>query len=379
MNYDIVIVGAGGVGSAAAYHAAKRGLRVLALDRFPPGHDRGSSHGQTRIIRQAYFEHPDYVPLLFRAYELWRELEETTGESLLSVNGLLQIGPPDGEVVQGVLESAKRWNLPIERLSEAEFRKRFPQFHFPEGCDAVYEAEAGVLRVEACVKAHAIMAMKCGAEIREGVNVQGVSSDGSGVRILTDQGVFHAAQAILAPGAWAHDLLGALGVSFQVLRKHLHWFAAERGGWKTSESCPSFLYELPHGTFYGLPAIDGQGVKVGEHSGGAVVADPLHDDRSVEVDDQFRVGQFVATQLRGLGPAPIDHKTCFYTMSPDQHFVVGRLPEIAKVAFAGGLSGHGFKFTGVLGEALVSLALGETPRVSVDFLSPSRFSRSSAR
>src|SRR5437762_104170 len=171
-TYDVIVLGTGGVGSAALFHLAKRGAKVLGLDRFPPGHDRGSSHGQTRIIRQAYFEHPDYVPLLFRAYELWRELEQVTGESLLQINGLIQICPPLGEVIPGVKESARRWKLDIESLTQQELARRFPQFHLPNGCEVLYEANAGVLRVEQCVMAHADAAERLGAEFCSGVTVR---------------------------------------------------------------------------------------------------------------------------------------------------------------------------------------------------------------
>ncbi len=368
-TYDLIILGSGGVGSAAAYHAAKRGLRVLALDRFPPGHDRGSSHGQTRIIRQAYFEHPDYVPLLFRAYDLWRDLEQVTGQSLLHINGLIQIGQPSGEVIAGVKESARRWNLRVESLPEKDLTARFPQFNLPEGCEALYEAQAGVLRVEDCVLAHASAAKSHGAEFKGGVTVKSWRKEEAIVRVMTDRGEFLAGQAIITPGAWASDLLGPIAAPLRVLRKHLHWFTVEQNA---HLPCPSFLYDLPHGCFYGVPNLGGLDLKIGEHSGGSIVEDPLLDDRVKETDDEIRVMAFVAKQLRGVATRPNAHKTCFYTMSPDQHFIVGRHPDAENVAFAAGLSGHGFKFTGVLGEALVSLALGEPTPVNIDFLNPDR-------
>lgn len=368
-SYDLIIIGAGGVGSAAAYHAAKRGLRVLALDRFPPGHDRGSSHGQTRIIRQAYFEHPNYVPLLLRAYDLWRELEQVTGQSLLHINGLIQIGPPNGEVIAGVKESARRWNLSVESLTDMDLKSRYPQFNLPADCEALYEAQAGVLLVEGCVLAHARAAETHGAEFREGVTVKSWHKVGQSVRVITDQGEFLAGHAIVTPGAWASELLGPIATPLRVLRKHLHWFKVEQSA---HLPCPSFLYDLPHGCFYGIPSVDGMDLKIGEHSGGTIVEDPLLDDRVKETDDEIRVMAFVAEQLHGVATRPNAHKTCFYTMSPDQHFLVGRHPEANNVAFAAGLSGHGFKFTGVLGEALVNLTLGEPTPVNIDFLSPSR-------
>ncbi len=367
-TYDVIVLGTGGVGSAALYHLANRGVRVLGLDRFPPGHDRGSSHGQTRIIRQAYFEHPDYVPLLRRAYELWADLEQRRGERLFYDVGLLEIGPPDGVVIKGVLESARLHNLEVDRLTPDDVASRFPGFQVPQGCEAVFERRAGYLLVEQCVLAHLDEAQKLGAELHTGETVLGWSADTHGVTATTATQTYSAARLVVTSGAWASQLLTDLGVRLLVLAKHLHWYDNDDVRYRQVRGCPTFFYELPEGYFYGFPHFDDWGVKIAEHSGGAVVNDPLHADRSVDAQDRSRVERFLATHLPGVSHRPTHHVVCFYTMSPDEHFIVDRHTQHNQVAFAAGLSGHGFKFTTVLGEVLADLVLtGQTP-LPIDFL-----------
>jgi sarcosine oxidase len=370
---DILVIGTGGVGSAALRHLAGRGLRVLGIDRFPGGHDRGSSHGHSRIIRLAYLEHSDYVPLLRRAYDLWAELERQQGESLLLRTGLLEVGPPTGPTIRGVLAAASRHRLAVEELSPDECRRRFPGFVVPEASAAVFEAEAGVLRVERCVLAHLEQARRAGAATVFGETVLGWTASPGAVEVTTDRNVYRAAALVIAAGAWAGPMLGSLGIPLQVRRKHLHWYPGPTEAYATERGCPAFLYETEDGEFYGIPAFDGFGLKAGEHSGGSAVADPLVDDRSVEIEDRCRVEAFLDAHLPRLGRPASDHRTCFYTMSPDRHFVIDRHPEHANVAFAAGLSGHGFKFTGVLGEALADLVTTGRTDLPIGFLGLGRF------
>lgn len=373
-TYDAIIVGTGGVGSAAAYHLAKRGAKVLGIDRFEGGHDRGSSHGETRVIRQAYFEHPDYVPLLLRAYDLWRELEAASGVDLLYQVGLLQVGPPDGEVVRGVLQSARLHGLAVDSLTAAEVESRFPGFRLPEGSVGVFEPAAGYLRVERCVLAHLAAAKQCGAEFRFGSAVVSPEFDGSGVTIVTELGdTFHADKLIVTAGPWASQLLSGFGIPLEVRRKHVYWFPPVDSRYQQEQGCPTYLFELPHGVFYGFPQIDELGVKAAEHTGGIAINDPQDDPRQLDPADLARVEAFLADHLPGVG-RPLQHRSvCFYTMSPDGHFIVDRHPLQENTFFAAGLSGHGFKFTSVLGEALADLAMSGKTALPIGFLGVSRF------
>jgi sarcosine oxidase len=371
-GYDAIVLGVGGVGSAAAYHLARRGARVLGIDRFQPGHDRGSSHGHTRLIRQAYFEHPNYVPMVLRAFQLWHELEQRAGESLYHQVGLLQVGPQEGEVLSGVRASARLHGLEIEELNASDAEARFPGFRVPTSCSAVFERRAGYLLVERCVIAHAEQAAALGAELHAGEVVRGWRAEGSGVVVETDRGTYTAGRLIISAGAWASQLMADLGIRFEVRRKPLYWWQTRGDCYRAEHGCPGFLYDLPTGCFYGVPQIDSRGVKVAEHTGGAVVHDPLAVGREIDRADQARVAGFVSDYLSAATTDCTDHTVCMYTMTPDSHFVVDRHPEHPQVAFAAGLSGHGFKFTGVLGEALSQLALDRRAELPIQFLSATR-------
>jgi sarcosine oxidase len=370
-QYDCIVVGTGGVGSAALYHLAGQGVRALGIDRFPPGHDRGSSHGDTRIIRLAYFEHPNYVPLLRRAYHLWGELAERCGQQLYHETGLLQIGHPTGEVVPGVLRSAREHALAVDELTASEVEQRFPGFRVPNAMAAVFERCAGYLQVEACVLAYAQEAAKLGAEICSGETVLSWRVEGTGVRVTTDRDQYVAARLIITPGAWASDLLGDLRIRFTVRRKSLFWYEASPV-YSAARECPIFLYETPIGVFYGYPRIDHFGLKVAEHSGGQEVIDPLAVNREIDPQDRQRVEDFLHEYLPEVSDTLQKHVVCLYTMSPDGHFIVDRHPDHPQVAFVAGLSGHGFKFACVLGEILAQLTLDGQTHAPIGFLASTR-------
>jgi sarcosine oxidase len=372
VGYDAIVLGVGGVGSAALVHLARRGLRVLGIDRFAPGHDRGSSHGQTRLIRQAYFEHPDYVPLVQRSFALWHELEQLAGETLYNQVGLLLVGPPNGEVLDGARASARLHGLPIEELSAPQVSARFPGFWVPDECEGIFESRAGYLLVERCVVAHADQAKRLGAELHVGEAIRGWRAAGAGVIVETDRATYRADRLVVAAGAWAGQLLGELGIPLEVLRKPLFWWQTRGDAYRVDRGCPGFLYDLSRGRFYGFPQIDSSGVKVAEHTGGAVVHDPLAVDREIDPAEQQRVAAFVDGCLSQATTQCTDHVVCMYTMTPDAHFVVDRHPEFPQVVFAAGLSGHGFKFTCVLGEILSQLALDGHTELPIGFLSASR-------
>ena len=366
-NYDVIVLGTGGVGSAAAFHLAQRGASVLGLDKFSGAHDHGSSHGQTRMIRKAYFEEPDYVPLLHRTYELWRELEELRDEQLYYATGLIEISPPGGSVVPGVRLAARRHNLPVEELDPQDFTDRYPGFVLPDGYEVIFEQDAGYLLVENSVTAHLQEAARLGVDIRGDTPVESWSADASGVTVRTADDSFAAEKLVITAGAWAARQLGDLDLGLRVVRKHSHWFSADHV-YHTDHGCPAFFYETPDGEFYGFPQIDERGLKIGEHTGGAAVDNPLSDDKSVELDDQRRVQAFLQKHLPRVSATSTEHVVCYYTLSPDRNFIVDIHPEHERVVIAAGLSGHGFKFTPVLGEILADLALNGRSALPIGFL-----------
>jgi monomeric sarcosine oxidase len=393
-RYDAIVLGIGGVGSAALYHLAKRGVRAIGIDQFSPPHDRGSSHGDTRVIRQAYFEHTDYVPLLKEAYRLWDELETLAKQQLFHRVGLIELGPPNGIVVPGVLRAAKEHGLQVESLSAGQVEQRWPGIRAGADLVGVFEPAAGFLKVEECVRSHLDAARAAGAEVMTDTEIQSWTASDGGVRVQTANGdEFVANRLVIAAGAWAGRVLSELNIRLTVLRKSLFWFATDDARYETASHMPVFLFELQegrsrvspklgngsfgetalHGIFYGFPKIDDKGVKFAEHSGGRPVTDPLVVDRTIDADEQHRLIDFASQHLPGVSSRVTDHAVCLYTMSPDEHFIIDRHPAHDNVVFAAGLSGHGFKFTSVLGRALADLALDGGTELPIDFLSLNRF------
>jgi sarcosine oxidase len=373
-TWDCIVLGVGAMGSGALRSLARRGARVLGLEQHGVAHDLGSSHGETRIIRKAYFEHPDYVPLLHRAFEGWRDLEASAGRSLFTAAGLFLAGAAEGETVGGTIRAAQQHRLPLDRLSPAEARRAFPGFEFAGEDTIVFEREAGYLRVEACVRAQVDDALAHGATLRTGEFVTGWSSDGRTVRVLTDRGIHEGATLIVTAGAWASRLLRDLNVPLRVLRKVQLWFGvAGKEIARPDRDSPCFLYERPEGAFYGFPSLDGATIKVAEHTGGEEVEDPALVDRRLHEADVAPVRRFVASSLPAATGDVLRHSVCLYTMSPDGHFAVDRHPHHGNVAFGAGFSGHGFKFAGVIGEALADLALNGRTTLPIQFLGLDRF------
>jgi sarcosine oxidase len=372
--YDCIVLGFGGVGSQALRHAAMKGWKTLGLDQYGPAHDRGSSHGQSRIIRTAYFEHPNYVPLVARAYEMWDELNKrhrTKPEikQLLTACGLLQIGRPESEVVQGVLSSAQAHGLTVEEFSSAQVMQRLPIFKVPGDYVGVFEPDAGFLRVELCVAAAIKQAIKQGAEIRSGVQVLGWDKQSTDeIEVKTNQGTIKTRRLIIAAGAWATDHLLGLDLGLSVVRKQQHWFQLDRVDQKLANQFPAFLIEDGSGQqFYGVPEFDHLGMKVGQHTGGDSM-DPRDGlDHELDKNELAEVEAFLNAYFNFGRSRLVHHSNCMYTHSQDGHFVIDRHPEHAKVTFAAGLSGHGFKFTPVIGKYLVDLLDGERDPI-FDFL-----------
>jgi monomeric sarcosine oxidase len=372
-HFDAIVLGSGGIGSAALYELARRGVRAIGIDRFAPPHDRGSSHGQTRIIRQAYFEHPDYVPLVLESYRAWHELEQHVKRKLFCQTGLVEIGPPHGGVVPGVLRAAAEHGLAVEQLWPADVVRRWPGLRSDDEFVAVFEPTAGYLLVEDCVRAQLDAAQNAGAQLLPNTNVFDWTADAGQVKLQTSDGEVIAERLIITAGAWAASTLASLSLRLTVRRKSLFWFETETAHYDTAAGFPAFLFELANGVFYGFPKLDARGVKIGEHSGGRSVANPLVVDRAIDAIEQAALVQFLSAYTPGVSPRVTDHSVCLYTMSPDEHFIVDRHPAHTNVAFAAGLSGHGFKFAPVLGRALADLVLDGATQLPIGFLSLSRF------
>ncbi len=351
--FDCIILGVGGIGSAACYFAAKKGWSVLGIEQFQAANDRGSSHGLTRIIRQAYFEHPSYVPLVLRAYHAWNEIEQVSNSTLFHQTGLLQIGWPDNEVIRGVLSSANEHNLAVEQLTAEQCAERFPQFVIPNDQIGVYESSAGYLLVEQCVQTMIDLAIEHEAEILCQHQVRSFDFEDNRFVVDVDGQSYESDRLVVTAGAWSNSLLSDLDISLKVVRKHQHWFQFQNQ--EQFRDCPVYLIETKSGYFYGFPNVAEKGFKVAEHTGGEIVLNPSDIDRAPSEQDLERVSQFVAERLRADQPTHDAHSVCMYTLSDDEHFVIDRHPEIPRLVFACGMSGHGFKFTPVIGEHLIEL------------------------
>lgn len=372
---EIVVLGTGGVGSACLFQLARRGVSALGIDAFPPGHSRGSSHGDTRIIRQAYFEHPSYVPLIQRAYGHWRDLESDSGHTLMELCGLALAGPPNGDAIRGSRLSAGIHQVDLRNLSTREAEDRLPGFQIPDGLDVVFEPEAGFLHVEDAVRSHVDRAVAMGARLALGEKVKAWSSNGRTVTLKTDSGEIEADSLVVTAGAWTSQILADLddAPTIKILRKVLMWHPVRTRNYSIEHGGCAFLFEIPGGTFYGLPCIDGKTLKLAEHTGGEVVSDPDQPDRTLRESDVAPIASFIDAVMPDLDRTPVRHTVCMYSMSPDSHFILDRHPRHPNVVIGAGFSGHGFKFTPTIGEALTDLVLNGSTELPIDFLSLDRF------
>jgi sarcosine oxidase len=363
-HFDVVVCGLGAMGTAAAQHLARRGKRVLGIERYAPGHDRGSSHGRTRIIRLGYFEHPSYVPLLRHAYGLWRDLERAAGRELLHVTGIAEIGPPSGVLVKGTLASARIHDLPHEVIPAPELMRRFPAFRVPPDYVAVLQPDGGMLEAEGAVAAQLALATAAGAHIRNGERVRALEPHPNYVRIVTDRGNIDAGAAIVTVGPWLPSFLPALGAPLRVTREVMTWFAPADAQPFSPGRTPVFIIESRHGMHYGIPprADLHAGIKIAKHHHRNETVDPDAYDRTVSADDESLIRAALAEHIPAANGRVLAAKTCLYTMTPDGDFLIDRLPGAANIIVASPCSGHGFKFAPVIGEIVADLATtGATP------------------
>ncbi len=368
----VIVLGLGGMGSAAAAHLARRGAEVVGVEQFQPGHDRGSSHGESRIIRQAYFEDPAYVPLLLRAYDLWADLERDD-PGIFRLTGGLFLGRPETDAVAGSLDSAREHGLPHEVLDAAEIRRRFPAFAPADDEVAVYEERSGYVRPERTVLAHWRRAQAAGAELWAGGKALAWYADENGVRVDTPGGTIEGDRLVVAPGAWAPTKLADLHLPLSVTRQTVFWFRPTEPSAYALGTQPVFVWERPGLSPYGFPCLDEDGgVKIGLHHRG-VETDPDAVDRDITDAEATDAADLVRPLMPTLPGTFLRAIACLYTTTPDHHFVIGMHPAHANVAVACGFSGHGFKFVPVVGEILADLALDGTTRHPIGLFDPTRF------
>jgi len=384
---DLVIVGLGAVGAAALYQSAKMGARVIGIDRFEPPHDQGSSHGDTRITRQAIGEGRDFVPLVLRSNQIWEELESATGHDLITRNGGLILASPvvshhhgSASFIQDTLDTAVEFRIPHEVLTAVEVRSRYPQFRLRGDEVGYFEARAGFLRPETCIDAQLRAAKHYGAEVLscETVIAAEPAADGT-IKVRTDKGHYSAAKVLLTVGPWIQKLLGPeLAWLFKVYRQVMNWFAvAQHADRYSPDRFPVFIWitgPQPHDMLYGFPAVDGPeaGMKISTEQ----YESPVDPDSVVRtyVDSEVAAmhAEYIAPRLPDISSRCLRSQVCLYTVTPDAKFVIDHLHSSENIWFASACSGHGFKHSAALGEALVQRALGCEP--SVD-LSPFRLNR----
>ena len=375
-EHDVIVVGVGGMGSATAFHLARRGVDVLGVERYDVPHDAGSSHGVTRIIRLPQYEDPAYVPLVRRAFDLWEELEARSGRDLLHRVGSVDFGPVDGDLFEGSRRSCEVHDIPHEVLTGAELNDRFPGYGVPDDYRAVYQPDGGFLHCEGATVAHVEAAQAEGATVRARERVEDWTADESGVRLSTDRGSYAADALVVTAGAWTGQLLPALDEYLQPERQVLSWFQPADPATFAPERFPVFVGDTPLGHYYGFPVYDVPGFKLGRFHHREEYGTPAELAREPDREDERLLREFAEAYFpEGSGPT-MRLSTCMFTNTPDEHFLLDRHPEHPNVVVGAGFSGHGFKFASAVGEILADLALDGDTDHAIEPFRLDRFDRS---
>lgn len=374
-RFNTIVVGLGTMGSAAAYYLARRGKRVLGLERFDIPHDQGSYQGYSRIIRMPYYEHPSYVMLLKRSYELWREIEQEAGEKLLHITGSLDIGPADSWVFKGALRSAMEYELDHDVLTGLELAQRFPGYQLPHDIMALYQPDGGFLAPERCVVAYCFEAIKRGAELhgREPLLHWEALPNGEGVRVYTERAIYEADSLVITAGAWNDQMLGFLqGLAVPELQV-LAWFQPERPEYFTQANFPVFNLLVDEGRYYGFPVHGIPGFKIGKYHHLEERGTPEELRREVSFEDEMILRDCVSRYFPTASGPLMTLKSCMFTNAPDGHFLIDLHPDHPQVCYASACSGHGFKFGSVIGEILADLAQYRQTRHNIELFTHDRF------
>jgi sarcosine oxidase len=379
-TFDFIVIGIGSMGSAAAHVLAKQGYKVLGIDQFDPPHEFGSHAGQSRIIRKAYFEHPDYVPLLERSYELWENFENQTRQQYYYQTGIVYFGDAQHPTMMGVRTSADLYDVTVDVFDHKKSRLEFPQFRIPPSYQTLYEPEAGFIRPEFAIQNYLVEAQKAGAKLNTNEKVLSWSHNADGVTVKTSKAIYSASKIILTCGSWMKSLVPALETKLKVTRQTLAWISPKEPDAFALGNFPCWFIEDPElGMFYGFPVLPYEnfggpiGLKIASHRPGEVV-EPGQVDTKTLVEEEQAIKTVLSKYFHNAGDEIISLKTCLYTYSPDENFIIDILPgSEGRVVIAAGFSGHGFKFVPVIGEVLADLAIRGESKLPIEFLRMARF------
>ncbi|TCR64809.1 N-methyl-L-tryptophan oxidase [Bosea sp. BK604] len=356
-SYDVIVAGVGAMGSAACWHLARRGLKVLGLERFDLGHAMGSSHGLNRIIRLAYFEGSHYVPIVRRAHELWAQTGTEAGMQLLHVTGSLDLAPEGAGMVESSLKSCLDHGLAHDVLDGKEIARRFPAFHLPAGHLGLWQPDGGFVASEKAIYAHVGLAQARGGEIRtsEPLLDWAPTADG-GVTVRTERGTYSAGRLVITSGGWITDAVPALAPKLRTVRQAIGWFATRKPELFRQDAFPVFILTVEEGSFYGFPLYEHPGFKLGGPHFAREPMDPREPDRTPSPRQVAMIRECLARYLPDAAGDPLTLKGCVYTVSPDEDFVIDAVPGVPQAVFASCCSGHGFKFASAIGEILADLS-----------------------
>jgi len=372
-HFDCIVIGVGGMGSSAVHNLAKRGQKVLGIEKFDIPHTEGSSHGVNRIIRLAYYEHPSYVPLLRRAYEMWEEIQTDADEQLLYKVGSIDTAPSGHEVFEGSLESCLLHDIPHEVLNHQQINDRFPGYQMPPGQMGLYQRDGGFVLSERSIVAYVNAAVAEGAEIHAREPVAKWEPEGDGVRVFTDRDEYTADRLVITAGAWAAGMVPSLEELAVPERQVLAWLQPEEPTLFNPANFPVFNAYFEEGRYYGFPVFGIPGFKIGRYHHLEEVVDPDHVDREVTQEDEDILRAAASRYFPKANGTLMTLKTCMFTNTPDEHFIIDLVPGYPQVSMAAGFSGHGFKFASVVGEILGDLALDGKTRHNIDLLKVNRF------
>jgi N-methyl-L-tryptophan oxidase len=356
-HFDAIVIGAGTMGMAAGYFLAKNRVNTLLIDAFDPPHTNGSHHGDTRIIRHAYGEGRQYVPLVLRAHTLWRELEQECNRRLFHQTGVLSVGMQDSKFIHNVITSAQKFSLPLHVLTADEIHDQWPGISIPDGFVGCLETASGVLLSEECIRAYRRLAVEYGAKLLCNTRVNDITFLQNGVSIRTNEAYYTADKLIVCSGAWSGKIMFSLNLLLQPLRKVVAWFEANETLYN-SNVFPAFIFDLKDEHYYGFPSFGGCGIKIGRHDGGQPVdPDQINREFGIYLEDERDVRRFLQSYMPYAAGKLKQGRVCLYTRTPDDHFIIDRHPEYSHVTIAAGFSGHGFKFASVVGEILCDLTI----------------------